>query len=570
MIDRTDPTADALARVVQGQFELTREIGRGGMGVVYLATDLRLERRVAIKTLPPHLAVDAAVRARFLREARTAAALSHPGIVPIYHADERDGVVFFAMGYVEGLSLAERIAQGGPVPLSELVPILAQVADALGYAHARGVVHRDIKAENVLLDQHTGRPMITDFGIARVTEAQPLTATGTVLGTVHYMSPEQVSGDAIDGRSDLYALGVLAFLAATGRFPFERPTAPAVLIAHVNSAAPRLHEYMPDAPDAMDAIVAKLMEKRPADRFADAAALREALRALDGNLPALARSAPMVASDGALRGTAAAEAMSATQAQQVWARAAELQANTGVMTPPAHFSPSTSPATTAYDAALVKASAVDAGIDAKYVDRALQERQAGALAFIVPEEFARKKANPLIGARTKIALEAAMDGEISDAGFEAIVDEVRRSLGEMVNDSLLNNRLMVTSVASTGGRRSNIPRQVQVIVRSRNGRTEFELFENLQQMVGVAFGVGMGAIGGGAGSAVMGVAMNFTHTPAVGLAAWGAWLTATFAGARIMFARNARKRERELREMMERIAAIARAHPASSPRRLGK
>ena len=248
------------------------------MGVVYLATDLQLERQVALKTLPPQLAADAAVRHRFVREARTAAGLSHPNIVPIYHAAERDGVVFFAMGYVPGESLAERVARTGPLTTEQLVPILVQLAEALGYAHGRGVVHRDVKAENVLIDSRTGRAMVTDFGIARVTEAQPLTATGTVLGTVHYMSPEQVMGEQLDGRSDLYALGVVAFYAATGRFPFERTSAPAVLVAHVNSAPPRLHEYQPDAPDFMDEIIARLLEKRPSDRFENADALCAALR----------------------------------------------------------------------------------------------------------------------------------------------------------------------------------------------------------------------------------------------------------------------------------------------------
>src|SRR5258708_21964546 len=213
---------DDLANVLDGQYSIDREIGRGGMGVVYLARDLRLDRPVAIKTLPPLLATDAAIRERFLREARTAAWLSHPSIVPIYRADELGGRVFFVMGYVDGESLAQRIRSGGPLPPIDALRLLRDVALALDYAHAQGIVHRDMKTENILIDRTSGgRAMVTDFGIARLAEATPLTPTGQVLGPVHYLSPEQAPGDRVDGRSDLYSLGVAGFLALSGRFPFE-------------------------------------------------------------------------------------------------------------------------------------------------------------------------------------------------------------------------------------------------------------------------------------------------------------------------------------------------------------
>ena len=231
--------ADALAlsQALDGQYEIHREVGRGGMGIVFLARDLKLERLVAIKTLPPTLAADEVIRARFLREARTAAALNHPNIVGIHRADDLKGTVFFVMGFVDGPSLAQLIRDGGPLTPRTAVSILYDVADALGYAHGAGVIHRDVKAENILIDRASSRAMVTDFGIARVAEAAPLTATGTVLGTVHYMSPEQVAGESVDRRSDVYSLGVVAFYALAGRFPFDSPTASAVLVAHVTQGS---------------------------------------------------------------------------------------------------------------------------------------------------------------------------------------------------------------------------------------------------------------------------------------------------------------------------------------------
>jgi len=237
-----------LSQALNGQYEILREVGRGGMGIVFLARDLKLERLVAIKTLPPTLAADDVIRARFLREARTAAALNNPNIVPIHRADDINGTVFFVMGFVDGPSLAQLIREGGPLSPRTAVSILYDVSGALGYAHAAGVIHRDVKAENILIDRASSRALVTDFGIARVAEAAPLTATGTVLGTVHYMSPEQVAGENVDRRSDIYSLGVVAFYALAGRFPFDSPTASAVLVAHVTKLAPSMADTAPTVP----------------------------------------------------------------------------------------------------------------------------------------------------------------------------------------------------------------------------------------------------------------------------------------------------------------------------------
>ena len=265
------------ANALAGQYELEREIGRGGMGIVYLAHDLKLDRHVAIKTLPTHLAGDPVVRERFLREARMAGGLSHPNIVPIHRADEIDGQVFFVMGYVDGQSLAQRIRERGRLDAREVVRELRDVAAALGYAHSRGVIHRDVKAENILIDGESGRALVTDFGIARLAESTPLTATGQVLGTVYYLSPEQVSGERVDARSDIYSLGVVGYVALSGRFPFDAELASAVLIAHVTKTPSPLHEISGDTPRALTDIVDRCLAKDPDDRFQTCDALITAL-----------------------------------------------------------------------------------------------------------------------------------------------------------------------------------------------------------------------------------------------------------------------------------------------------
>jgi hypothetical protein len=202
-------------RALAGSYSLDRELGRGGMGVVYLARDVALDRDVAIKLLPPILAAQPTFRERFLREARTAARLAHPHIVPIHTVAERDNFVYFVMGYVPGMTLGQRVRERGPLRPPEAARVLREIAWALGYAHAQGVVHRDVKPDNILIDEPTGRAMVTDFGIAQVTEAESISG-GHRAGTRGFMSPEQVLGLSLDGRSDLYALGLVGVYILTG------------------------------------------------------------------------------------------------------------------------------------------------------------------------------------------------------------------------------------------------------------------------------------------------------------------------------------------------------------------
>ena len=264
---------------IAGRYSLERELGRGGMGVVYLAREVSLDRLIAIKLLPPALAREPGLRERFVREARTAAQLSQPNIVPIHTVDAAAGFEFFVMAYIDGGTLGERVRTRGPLPPDEATRILREIAWALGYAHAQGVIHRDLKPDNIILERATGRAVLTDFGIARRLETGGLTAAGEVVGTPEFMSPEQATGGALDGRSDLYALGVVAFYALSGRLPFEASTVRAVLLKQATEPAPAVSRYAPGAPRVLTQAVMRCLEKKPADRFPDAGTFASVLSA---------------------------------------------------------------------------------------------------------------------------------------------------------------------------------------------------------------------------------------------------------------------------------------------------
>ena len=375
----TPPALVGLAEALDGRYRLERELGRGGMGVVYLARELRLERQVALKVLPPELARSPELRERFLREARTAAQLSHPNIVPIHHADETGGFAFFAMGFVDGETLADHIKSRGRLSPAETVRILREVAWALAYAHARGVIHRDIKPENVMLERATGRVLVTDFGIARDTRASSLTQEGHVLGSVHYMSPEQAVGDAIDGRSDLYALGVIGFQALSGQLPFSAAAPGAVLVMHATKPPPRLNEIAPDVPESLARVIDRALAKAPEDRYASGEALAAAL--------ASAMEAAPVTPAG---GIAIDQVLSAAQAQAVWLRAAQLQMEAASriearsrkeLLPDA---PAGGAPTNGYRLADVAAAAAEVGIGDEFVALALAELPGSSANAVAP------------------------------------------------------------------------------------------------------------------------------------------------------------------------------------------
>ena len=548
------------ADAVAGQYELEREIGRGGMGIVYVARDVRLDRMVALKTLPPHLSADPLVRERFLREARTAGALSHANIVPIHRADELRGQVFFVMGYVQGPSLAQRIRDLGRIPALEAVRALRDVADALGYAHSRGVIHRDVKAENILLDAVTGRAMVSDFGIARMADAAPLTSTGQVLGTVYYLSPEQVTGEGVDERSDIYAVGVVAYYALAGRFPFNAQLASAVLVSHVTKTPPPLRDIAPATPRALADIVEKCMSKTPAERFQTCFELRDALSAIEGAVAAA--DAPHTHPHEPLASTLVSD----TEAHSILGRAADLQAATGIQPrlPPIAASRDVrrdQAITSGHRPANLRDAAIEAGISSEYVDHALAEHGLGANAAPrgpavaalpnVPSagtiEIADRSGpvSRLAGGRTNIEYEIVVDGEMSIGDFDMLPDTIRRATGDHGQLAVVGRSFSWTSQAQQ--------RRIRVDVLPRRGKTTIRISESMTALAGGLFGGIIGGIGGGGTPlwVAVGVAM---HSPIYVALTIPAWLFISYAGARSAFAWSSNKRAEKLRALAEALA----------------
>jgi serine/threonine-protein kinase len=246
------------------------------MGIVFLARDVALDRLVAIKLLPPELAARADLREAFLREARTAAGLAHPHIVPIHAVEELGDLVFFVMGFIDGETLGARIRRRGALPPAEVMRITQEVAWALGHAHAHGVVHRDVKPDNILLERGTHRAIVTDFGIARLARSLD-SAGGIATGTPQYMSPEQSLGAPVDARSDLYSLGVTAFYMATGHLPFQDTDMQALVRRHAQEPAPPVRAAAPNLPGAFADALDQLLAKSPVERIASADALASAV-----------------------------------------------------------------------------------------------------------------------------------------------------------------------------------------------------------------------------------------------------------------------------------------------------
>jgi serine/threonine-protein kinase len=274
-----DPQFFALQEALAGKYSLEAEIGRGGMGIVYLAQDVRLDRPVALKVLPQQFSSKADLRERFLREARTAAKLSHPNIVPIFAVDEAGQFVYFVMAYVAGETLGHRVQNRGPLPPSDGARILKELGWALAYAHSQGVIHRDVKPDNILLEEGTGRALVADFGIAGLLAGADATGVGEIIGTAEFMSPEQARGQGVDARSDTYSMGVVGFYALSGTLPFHDDRVAEVLRQHREDPPPPLKTVAPHVPTRLARCVDRCLAKDPSARFETAAAFSEAVDA---------------------------------------------------------------------------------------------------------------------------------------------------------------------------------------------------------------------------------------------------------------------------------------------------
>ena len=278
-----DPSTESLRTALGARYDIERELGRGGMGAVYLARDRELDRPVALKVLPPEFALVTDLRERFLRETRTAASFSHPNIVPVFSIEERDGLLAFAMGFVEGESVSQRVKRSGPLSVREIVRLLQDVGYALAYAHGRGVVHRDIKPDNIMLERATGRALLMDFGISRTINTKAftpgITRVGEVVGTPEFMSPEQAAGDELSGRSDLYSLGLVAWFAATGELAISGENTQKIIVRQITETIPPIGLRRTDLPAPLADTIDRCLRKDPEERFANAEALVETLDA---------------------------------------------------------------------------------------------------------------------------------------------------------------------------------------------------------------------------------------------------------------------------------------------------
>ncbi|MCU0646742.1 MAG: serine/threonine protein kinase [Gemmatimonadaceae bacterium] len=544
----TPPTDfQTLSAALDGQYHVERELGRGGMGVVYLARDLRLDRPVALKVLPGELAARAETRERFLREARTAAQLAHPHIVPVYRADETNGVTYFAMGYVDGDTLGQRLRDRGPLPVVDVVRVLREVAWALAYAHVRGVVHRDVKPDNILIERATNRAIVTDFGIARADFNPALTQDGMVLGTVHYMSPEQATGEPIDGRSDLYALGVVGYQALSGRLPFDAEVPHAVLVAHATKAAPALASVAPAVPAAVCAVIDRCLRKTAGDRFETGEALADALtRALEDAAHAADAQPGQVISEAA--------------AKVIWQRAAQLQAEAAqrldarTRESRAALAPgsagtgaaSGSTPTSGYRLRDVEAAAVEAGISQRYVALALAEqRSERGVVSAAPVQMTRmdRAAMRILGTkRTGLSVSRVIAAPARDV--LAAVGRVLRGtpyglvLRETVGGHPLDGGVLVfdfsdaTNAMTSGvfmwSRWGLFAKEVRCTLREiGNGQTELSLYLDIKSGVRINAAV-YGALSVGAGTGGGAIVAGFVST--MGLAAL-ATVAATGLGA---------------------------------------
>ncbi|HEX3534417.1 MAG TPA: serine/threonine-protein kinase, partial [Gemmatimonadaceae bacterium] len=430
------------------------------------------------------------------------------------------------------------------------------------YAHARGVIHRDVKPENILLERGSNSALVTDFGIARLMEAAPATATGQVLGTVHYMSPEQVLGEHLDGRSDVYSLGVVAFKTVTGRLPFDSKSATAVLVEHVTKEAPGVRTVGSRVPETLAAIIDRCLAKDPAARYQTAGALAAALDEATRSIPR--STTAVVPSESNEPGI-----VSAREANALWSRAAQLQSETGVQPslrspPPSLGAPTVQDRrtlTSGYRLSDVREAAAEVGIPQRYVARAQSElglsataaegRPTPASARVTGQAKSlvvrTAEHNHLVGAPLNIIREIEVPVEVRPEDFEMLALMIQRAVGDPGHVSALGRSLHWTAAQQQ--------RRLQISIVPRNGRTIIRADERLQPLVGGLFGGIVGGVGAGVGGgAALPLGIALMHSAAAGLGFFGATVVGAYALARGLYVSIRGKRDREISGLLDELA----------------
>ena len=514
-----------LATALAQRYELKRVLGRGGMATVYLATDLKHRREVALKVLLPGLAAFLGTE-RFLKEIQIAAGLTHPHILALHDSGEAGGFLYYVMPYVDGGSLRQRLAASPSVTRSEALAIAAPVADALSYAHRLGILHRDVKPENILFSQ--GHPVVADFGIAKAISTAGganLTRTGFPVGTPGYMSPEQAAGlTDLDPRTDVYSLAVVVYEMLVGELPGRWPTEEAVRAGRFLDAPPLHRPRLTEAGGSVEGALVRGLSTRHDQRTATPSDL---IAELNGAaLPAKSRRRY---SDG--------------EVQEIVKRAAELEASTptasGVMT-----------------IGGVEALAAEVGIApgaVRQAERAMRSTPGAIDASVRYSAWA--------GGLTSLFYERVVEGELQEEDYPALVEEIR---------SVLNNVGQVSqfgrSFSWVAGRRGASQRELEVAVSVRGGRTRILIKEGLAPLLGAVYGGIGGGMGGGGMGPLMGILGGALHMGAPVLGLVPLWLGATWATARFVYRRSVAKRVRELERLANRLAELT-AELVPPPRR---
>ncbi|HYK10396.1 MAG TPA: serine/threonine-protein kinase [Gemmatimonadales bacterium] len=516
-----------LAAALGGRYELRQVLGRGGMATVYLATDHKHDRQVAVKVLLPGLAAFLGTE-RFLTEIQIAARLNHPHILSLHDSGEAGGFLYYVMPYIDGGSLRQQIKPGREPSAGEALDVLRPVADALSYAHRMGVLHRDIKPENILFSQ--GHPIVADFGIARaVTTAggQHLTRTGFPIGTPGYMSPEQAAGlTDLDARADVYSLAVVSYELLVGELPGRWPTEEAVRAGRFGEAPPMHRTRLTSLGAPIEGALIRGLSVRSDQRTATPSAL---IAELSGDAPPVRRR------------------FSEGEVQEIVKRASEMEAN-----------PTQSGAMTIGG---VESLAAEVGIQPELVRKAAGALTPGKAATPATIDFARH--NRWVGGPTRLFMEREVDGELPDAEFPTLVEEIRKLVSDVGQVSQLGHSF--SWISTRGGGRT---RDVEVSVSVRGGKTRIRARENLSVLIAATFGGIGGGVGGGVGGPLMGTLFGGVHISPVFLpVVIPLWLGSVYLFGRKVYQHSVSKRSLGLTELIDRLAELtAEMIPVSRPR----